>query len=115
MAEGFLFYSALSDLNFGYINEATAKAVASVCRKSIIFDVLLLFPFNIYLSWQATDSSFCRTALLGFAILLRCYYVRGKEPKQLGKQLLSNYNPHHSWLGLTEHQNLTLFRGWARI
>ena len=30
--------------------------------------MLLLFPFNIYLSWQATDSSFCRTALLGFAI-----------------------------------------------
>ena len=59
------------------------------------------------------DSSFCRTALLGFAILLRCYYVQGKEPKQLGKQLLSNYNPHHSWLGLTEQQNLTLFRGRA--
>ncbi len=34
MAEGFLFYSALSDLNFGYITEATAFAVASVCRKS---------------------------------------------------------------------------------
>ena len=75
--------------------------------------MLLLFPFNIYLSWQTADSSFCRTALLGFAILLRCYYVRGKEPKQLGKQLLSNYNLHHSWLGLTEQQNLTLFRGRA--
>ena len=24
-------------------------------------------------------------------------------------------NPHHSWLGLTEQQNLTLFRGEARI
>ena len=23
-------------------------------------------------------------------------------------------NPHHSWLGLTEQQNLTLFRGEAR-
>ena len=53
------------------------------------------------------DSSFCRTALLGFAILLRCYYVQGKEPKQLGKQLLSNYNPHRSWLGLTEQQKFT--------
>ena len=30
--------------------------------------MVLLYPFNIYLSWQATDSSFCRTALLGFAI-----------------------------------------------
>ena len=37
-------------------------------RKSLWFDVLLLCPFNIYLSWQATDSSFCRTALLEFAI-----------------------------------------------
>ena len=24
-------------------------------------------------------------------------------------------NPHHSWLGLTEQQNLTLFRGRARV
>ena len=24
-----------------------------------------------------------------------------------------NFNPHHSWLGLTEQQNLTLFRGRA--
>lgn len=30
MAEGFLFYSALSVLNFGYINEAAAKAVAFI-------------------------------------------------------------------------------------
>ena len=30
MAEGFLFYSALSDLNFGYITEATAFAVAFI-------------------------------------------------------------------------------------
>ena len=26
-----------------------------------------------------------------------------------------NFNPHHSWLGLTEQQNLTLFRGEARV
>ena len=45
----------------------TARDV-SACRKSLIFDMVLLYPFNIYLSWQATDSSFCRTALLGFAI-----------------------------------------------
>ena len=24
-------------------------------------------------------------------------------------------NPHHSWLGLTEQQNLTLFRGEASV
>ena len=45
----------------------TARDVLA-CRKSLIFDMVLLYPFNIYLSWQATDSSFCRTALLGFAI-----------------------------------------------
>ena len=33
MAEGFLFYSALSDLNFGYITEATAFAVAQSVKK----------------------------------------------------------------------------------
>ena len=27
--------------------------------------------------------------------------------------VLTEYNPHHSWLGLTEQQNLTLFRGRA--
>ena len=38
-----------------------------------------------------------------------CQYERGKEqePKRLGKQLLSNYNPHRSWLGLTEQQKFT--------
>ena len=38
-----------------------------------------------------------------------CQYERGKEqePKRLGKQLLSNYNPHCSWLGLTEQQKFT--------
>ena len=38
-----------------------------------------------------------------------CQCERGKEqePKQLGKQLLSNYNPHRSRLGLTEQQKFT--------
>ena len=31
----------------------------------------------------------------------------------LSSILLSYYNPHHSWLSLTEQQNLTLFRGRA--
>ena len=38
-----------------------------------------------------------------------------KKSKERIEQLLSNYNPHHSWLGLTEQQNLTLFRGEARL
>ena len=33
----------------------------------------------------------------------------------LSSKLLSNHNPHHSWLGLTEQQNLTLFRGATRV
>ena len=40
-----------------------------------------------------------------------CQYEREKEPKGSGKQLLSNYNPHRSWLGLTEQQNLPFFEG----
>ena len=30
--------------------------------------MLLFYPFIIYLSWQATDSSFRKIILLGFAI-----------------------------------------------
>ena len=29
--------------------------------------------------------------------------------------VLRENNPHHSWLGLTEQQNLTLFRGEASV
>mgnify|MGYP007003947592 CR=1 FL=1 len=36
-----------------------------------------------------------------------CQYERGRQPKGSGKQLLSNYNPHRSWLGLTEQQKFT--------
>ena len=36
-----------------------------------------------------------------------CQYERGRQPKRSGKQLLSNYNPHLSWLGLTEQQKFT--------
>ena len=38
-----------------------------VCRKSLIFDVLLLYHSALH-AIAATDSSVCRTALLGFAI-----------------------------------------------
>ena len=46
----------------------TAKAVGiSACRKSLVFDVLLLYHSALTMI-MATDSSVCRTALLGFAI-----------------------------------------------
>ena len=44
-----------------------AAVTALVCRKSLIFDVLLLYHSALH-AIAATDSSFCRTALLGFAI-----------------------------------------------
>ena len=46
----------------------TAKAVGiSACRKSLVFDVLLLYHSALTMI-MATGSSVCRTALLGFAI-----------------------------------------------
>ena len=46
----------------------TAFAVGiSACRKSLVFDVLLLYH-SVLTMIMATGSSVCRTALLGFAI-----------------------------------------------
>ena len=35
--------------------------------------------------------------------------------RKISLMVLTGSNPHHSWLGLTEQQNLTLFRGEARV
>ena len=46
----------------------TAFAVGiSACRKSLVFDVLLLYH-SVLPQLRSTGSSVCRTALLGFAI-----------------------------------------------
>ena len=103
----------------------TARDV-SACRKSLIFDMVLLYPFNIYLSWQATDSSFCRTALLGFAIRVDTL-VNMKEgdnqrdqdkgldspsPCPLGflplapSFLTHTHTPSGCWLNLNNHLNI---------
>ena len=75
-------------------------------RKSLWFDVLLLCPFNIYLSWQATDSSFCRTALLEFAIRVGTpvNMKEGDNQRDQGKglpplSLFLRFSP--SWLPLS--------------
>ena len=103
----------------------TARDV-SACRKSLIFDMVLLYPFNIYLSWQATDSSFCQTALLGFAIRINTLVdmkegdnqrdqdkgLDSPSPCPLGflplapSFLTHTHTPSGCWLNSNNHQNI---------
>jgi len=77
--------------------------------KSLLIDVLLVASFSSDYDSKATDSSFCRIALLGFAIQINAHVNMKEGDNQSNKKLLlSNYNPRRSWLGLTEQQNITL-------
>ena len=60
----------------------TAFAVGiSACRKSLVFDVLLLYH-SVLTMIMATGSSVCRTALLGFAIRMGTLVNMKEEDNQ---------------------------------
>ena len=58
-----------------------------------------------------------------FALQQKLTFGKGAKNAVQGKGIVRKIslmvrmgsNPHHSWLGLTEQQNLTLFRGEARV
>ena len=84
----------------------TAFAVGiSACRKSLVFDVLLLYHSALH-AIAATDSSVCRTALLGFAIQINAPVdiKEGDNQRDQGEGLLPlslslRFSP--SWLPLS--------------
>ena len=64
-------------------------------EKSLLIDVLLIASFSFDYDSKLPIVLFSdSTSRVRYSDGYTCQYERGKEPKQSGKRLLSNYNPH---------------------